>query len=532
FDLIQNKVKIPTKLRQDFTCFTIHYFFNNLQASHYDFLNDLRQRALKIYSSKTIISSTIQDFDDFFYKENYSYFFDSVATAKTIIKNANKLNLNGNLSNYTIAEEESSLGKKLKQNPFSKIKSTERDYYTDENKLSTADIYICNTSSQEFKNLSKVFSRKTLTHEQYRSFVNSAYNSGYLIPISLKKLETTDVSGDFTSSKVKVLNFISDSEDIQDNFLKKVIELLSIKNKATFIKEMDKVIDIKNHSISLNPYGTRTTFNFDLILKDDNTREDCLVFIQGNQFYIKPPETTSDAGLGGISMEYLKKNILNKLPDKGRFNRSISNARKKAFGNFYKNTQDLTMRVYGSIKQKTKTELEQLVVKYKILSKTEATKKSVKDLIQLVEDCRTFKKYKKYNLLSVAKILSPSEFSLIFDGVPESLRTPIASSYLTELYSQLNNAPNVDMTLSGQFKSKTFGKEQLIMNKLSDIEILFFLASNYSIVKKWIKNSFIMGAYGIGSGTGIILLDGKKHTLGRGKAGILRRNPVFVKIGV
>jgi hypothetical protein len=50
-------------------------------------------------------------------------------------------------------------------------------------------------------------------------------------------------------------------------------------------------------------------------------------------------------------------------------------------------------------------------------------------------------------------------------------------------------------------------------------------------VKKWIKNSFILGAYGILSATGIVLLDGKKHTLGKGKAGILRRNPVFVKIG-
>jgi len=532
WDLIENKSKIGTKLKQDFTCLVTSYFFNNVSADHYDLLDNLKQKKLKISKTKVSISSTINDFDIFLYKENYLKFFDSVATAKTIVSNKSKLNIKHSFADYVVVEEESPLGTKIKLNPFSKIKLTEKNYYTDENKMTTADIYVCNTSSSEFKTLLKVFNRKTLTHEQYRSFINSAYNSGDLIPISLKELRTQDVDNNFVTSRVKVLNFISESDDVQDIFLKKIIELLGISNKTKFIEEMNKVIDIRNESINLNPYGTATTFNFDAYFSETKGKEEYNVFIQGNQFYIQPPGTSSHAGLGGVTMEYLKEQILNKLPERGKYNRVISNARKKAFGNFYKNTQDLTMQVYGSLKNKDVKELENLIIKYKVLSRSQVSKKSKKELIEIIEGIRTFKKYKKYNLLATAKILSPSEFSAVFNDIPESLRVPIASAYIEELYSQLSRVPKVDTTLSGEFRSKTYGKEKLIMNKLSDIEILFFLASNYNIVKKWIKNSFILGAYGIASGAGIILLDGKKHTLGKGKSGILRRNPVFVKIGL
>jgi hypothetical protein len=531
WDLIENKSKIATKLKQDFTCFVASYFFNNSAADHYTLLDILKQKNLKI-DEKVSLSSDLDNFDIFLYKENYLKFFDSVATAKTIVFNKSKLNIKHPLTSYVVAEEESPLGSKIKSIPFFKIKLTEKNYYTDENKMTTADIYLCNTSSTEFKTLLKVFNRKTLTHEQYRSFVNSAYKSGDLIPISLKELRTQDVDNNFVTNRVKVLNFISESEDIQDTFLKKVIELLGISNKTKFIEEMNKVIDIKNESINLNPYGTRTTFNFDAYFNETKGKEEYDVFIQGNQLYIKPPGSSSDAGLGGVTMEYLKEQILNKLPDRGKYNRVISNARKKSFGNFYKNTQDLTQAVYGSLKNKDVKELGNLILKYKILHRNQVAKKSKKELIELVEGIRAFKKYKNYNLLATAKILSPSEFSTVFKDIPESLRVPIASAYIQELYSQLSKVPKVDTTLSGEFRSKTYGKEQLIMNKLSDIEILFFLACNYNIVKKWIKNSFILGAYGIASGAGIILLDGKKHTLGKGKSGILRRNPVFVKIGL
>lgn len=532
WDLIENKSKIGTKLKQDFTCFITSYFFNESSADHYTLLDILKQKKLKISKNKVSLSSNLDDFDIFLYKENYLKFFDSVATAKTIVFNKSKLNIKHPLASYVIAEEESPLGSKIKSIPFSKIKLTERNYYTDENKMTTADIYLCNTSSSEFKTLLKVFNRKTLTHEQYRSFVNSAYNSGDLIPISLKELRTGDVDNNFVTNRVKVLNFISESEDVQDIFLKKVIELLGISNKTTFIGEMNKVIDIRNESINLNPYGTATTFNFDAYFSETKGKEEYNVFIQGNQFYIQPPGTSSHAGLGGVTMEYLKEQILNKLPERGKYNRVISNARKKAFGDFYKNTQDLTMQIYGSLKNKDARELGNLIIKYKVLSRSQVSKKSKKELIEIIEGIRTFKKYKNYNLLATAKILSPSEFSAVFKDIPESLRVPIASAYIQELYSQLSKVPKVDTTLSGEFRSKTYGKEQLIMNKLSDIEILFFLACNYNIVKKWIKNAFILGTYGIASGAGIILLDGKKHTLGKGKSGILRRNPVFVKIGL
>lgn len=548
-DIVNPKVKVPTKLKQDFTCFVLNYFIENSNSTHYDLFDDLRQKKISIDRTKLSISSNITDFDIFLYhnESSYSKFFDSVATAKTIIKHKQKLGIKYPLSSYIIAEEESAMGKKLKAKSFDKIKVNERNYYTDENKLTTADIYLCNTSSEGFKTLLKVFNRKTLNHEQYRSFTNSSYKSGDLIPISLKELRPIDVGNDFTSNRIKVINFISEpqNDDVQDNFLKKVIELLSIKEKSKFIDEMNKVVDIKNESVNLNPYGTRTTFNFDLVLKiDDNNnpiKEDHLVFIQGNQLYIKPPGTSSDAGLGGVSMEYLKEQILMKLPDRGKFVRAISAARKKAFNDYYESTQDLTTSIYGSIKSMKKDQLIKLMVdfdkkypKQRIFEEISDVKSlSTQKLIEKIESIRTFKKYKNYSLLSKAAILSPSEFKSIFDGIPNNLMVDIARVYIEELYSQLKRVTKIDTSLTGPFLSKTYvTKEKTIINKMSDIEIIYFLACNPGIVKKWVKNAFIMGAYGISSASGIILLDGKKRTLGKGKMGVVRRNPVYVKIGM
>ena len=548
-DLINPKIKIGTKLKQDFTCFVLRYFIENSELNHYNLLDGLRQGKVSIDTEKISISSEINDFNIFLYhtEDSYTKFFDSVATATTIIKNKQKINIKHSLSNYLIAEEESSMGKTLKGNCFDKIKLNEKNYYTDENKLTTADIYLCNTSSKPFISLLKVFNKKTINHEQYRSFTNSSYLSGDLIPISLKELRTVDVSDDFATNRIKVVNFISEptNEDVQDTFLKKVIELLSIKDKGKFIIAMSKVIDVKNESINLNPYGTRTTFNFDLILKNDENnspiKANYLVFIQGNQLYIKPPGTSSDAGLGGVSMEYLKDQILMKLPDRGRFIRAIRDARIKAFNSYYQSTQDLTMDIYGSIKSMDKEKLIELIdnfnkkyPKQKIFNKiTDIRPLSKNQLIEKIENIRTFKKYSKYSLLSKAAILSPSEFKSIFQGIPANLMVDIAKVYIEELYSQLKKVPNIDTSLSGHFVSKTYGtKEKTILNKLSDIEIIYFLACNPGVVRKWIKNSFIMGAYGISSAAGIILLDGKKHTLGKGIKGIIRRNPVYVKIGM
>lgn len=549
-DLINPEVDISTRLKQDFTCFVLSYFIKHPNSTHYELFDKLRQNKVRIDKTKVSISSTINNFGVFLYhnKKSYGKFFDSVATAMTIIKNKQKLGIQHQLTNYVIAEEESTLGKKLKEQPFNKIRLNEKNYYTDENKLSTADIYMCDTSTQEFKTLLNVFKKKTLNHEQYRSFINKSYKSGDLIPISLKELRFVDVNNDFTTNRVKIVNFISDPEndDVQDHFLKKVIELLSITDKNRFITEMNKVIDIKNDSINLNPYGTRTTLNFDLIIKVSSEngkpiKQDHLIFIQGNQLYIKPPGTSSDAGLGGVSMEYLKDQILMKLPDKHKFIRQISNARKKAFGDYYKSTQDLTASIYGSIANMSKDELIKLVVKFqrtypkqKIFKNlTELKSLSKQKLVEKIETIRMFKHYKNYSLLAKGAILSPSEFKAIFDTIPNNLMVDISRVYIEELYSQLERVPNIDTSLTGAFVSKSYGtKEKTILNKLSDIEIIYFLACNSNIVKKWIKNSFIMGAYGVSSAAGIIILDGRKHTLGKGFSGIARRNPVYVKIGM
>lgn len=350
-----DSVENDTSLRQDFTCFCCRYFFTatGRDRDPFVFYRKLLEGELTI-DSKLDLSKTrnISDFNRYLYPNLVEDLLDSVATAMTITVNKNKLKIKGSLANYTIAEESSKLGKSFKEDRFKVIKRNEKNYYAAADKLTTADIFLYNPQGmapdddannvQDFNDFKR---QKNLTHNKYVEYMNKAMNSGYIIPISLKKLEKKDINRlGIVSSKVSIINSIGNeknayNEKIVDPFLKKVIQILNIDNKADFIKELKKVINIKKETIKLNMYGTRATFDFEAEFKGEN-KETYDVFIQNNQIYIKPPGSSSNSGLGGVTLEYIKKHIIRQYP-RGNYFDVLLNTRKYAFDQAFNYTYNL-----------------------------------------------------------------------------------------------------------------------------------------------------------------------------------------------
>lgn len=339
FELINSSHSNTTQEKQDFTCYAVWYFFNNSNHSLYDFYEHLKQTSnlFENNKSKLFVSSSSSELKEFSLLENYSYILDSVAVAKTLIKNSSKLNMQGSLSLYCVAEEDSAMGIKYKSLPFKKIALTEKSYYNAPDKLTTADIFIFNPKAEGMKTLSRVFNQSTLTHLQYQKFMDEAYRRGDIIPVSLKQLTVPTISDNLTTNLIKVIG--SPEEDVDDNlkdpFFSTVLHLLSISDRNKFVKEMNDIIEIDNNSFDykLAEVG-RTKFNFDIkLVKYDNSFKYSKyeAFLQSGQIYIKPEGTGSASGIGGIARDYLNDHIVKSLPEKNVFFRSLIKIREDAF---------------------------------------------------------------------------------------------------------------------------------------------------------------------------------------------------------
>jgi hypothetical protein len=571
-----------TTLRQDFTCFVIDYFFNN-ESNPYEFFNKFLEGELAVNKKKISISSNFNDFFAYLYPNNFEDLLDSIATALTIKKNSSKLKLK-NLTNYIIAEESSMYGNNFKKEPFEIIRKNESNYYSASDKMTTADIFLYNKANKpsNMEDYYSVIANKDLTHNTFSKYITKSMVNGYIVPISLKKLTLNDVGNDLTSSKVKIINIAEQRSDgyedeITDPFLLKVVELLSIQNKSKFIEEMEKVIHIKNETIKLNMYGTRATFDFQAKFKKDTETYD--VFVQNNQIYIKPPNSTSNAGLGGVTLNYIKEEILNELP-RVEFFKKLKLERHKAFEKSFNVEVNILDKKIGALD--TKDKLKSIIKKYKIverkykdpqgiqrlieecvnrlnlsnkkqqeknrdeLRKNLKNKKindiidhmsttqkkygwSADEMIKIIKDAKIIKKYAETPLLKYAKILSPSEYAKIFASIPENQRDDIAVAYVMNLEEGIEGSINSDFAQNNRFIESRFEavkdgtlrfltpkeREELIYSKLSSLEFLYYIGCNDQYVKKWIKNALIMGIYGIASASGIIVMNGKNIKLGK-----------------
>jgi hypothetical protein len=112
-------------------------------------------------------------------------------------------------------------------------------------------------------------------------------------------------------------------------------------------------------------------------------------------------------------------------------------------------------------------------------------------------------------------------------------RGQLLSKYAQEMKKKMKSGvPNLQVS---QFRSLESDPKK-VASKIFQFEMLFFVLSNQSIIVDWVKNSFIMSLYGIASGRGKIIFDGKNIKLGEfGRTALKKQsllNPIYLKIGM
>jgi hypothetical protein len=147
-------------------------------------------------------------------------------------------------------------------------------------------------------------------------------------------------------------------------------------------------------------------------------------------------------------------------------------------------------------------------------------------------------------------LMSPGDLSTVFAQIDESLRPLIARRYIEAITSHmggkareiLNDFENefeskkdfLKNTKPNQAKVQFSNNTKIFFEKLSSYEMLYLCSANEDVVKKWIKNSFIMSVYALAAAYGVIIFNGRRYQLKNGDTTfvkITRKNPIYVKIG-
>lgn len=473
-----------TSLKQELVCLAVSFFFRYPSKNIFHF-HEYIKNSSNFNSKNFKSSSSSDDLNKFASTNNYKYIIDSCGVALTLLHNRSKINLN-NLRDYVIAEESSGYGKLFKDDPYKKIKDNPQKipgYFTSSDKLMIADIFLLNTKHKQYDiTLSVINNPETnLSHEQYRKFMNKSFREGAIIPISLKQLAPQNVDQNLVTNRIKIVGSYNEGKDkksIEDDYMMKVIELFNTKSKKIFFEKMKKVIDIKYKTAdfmkSNNP--PQAEFKFDTSFKvGEKNKKTYRFWISQQQIYIIPEGTTSYSGLGGISSDYMFENVIKKLPGNYKYMREIESYRDSVFGAEKKDAFGNSARSLADI-----TKLEQF-----LKSKTN---------------------YQRGQLLS---------------------------KYAQEMKKKMKSGvPNLQVS---RFRSLESDPKK-VASKIFQFEMLFFVLSNQSIIVDWVKNSFIMSLYGIASGTGKIIFNGKNIKLGEfGRTALKKQsllNPMYLKIGM
>lgn len=490
--------KLSTKIRQEFTCIAINYVFSNDNPTIYDFLFDMEMGNVDI-PKNVKISNQMSAFEEFSYNQNFMYISDSFATAKTLFRNKSKLKLNKDISSYKIAEESSA--QHLKENPFQRIDKTESNYYNKSDKLTPADIFIYDTTDRKYKKMMFIFNKKDgkLTHNQYRHFMNRCLMVGSAIPISLKQLVTDKIdstNNNFITDRFKIVGSynLKNPETggryttIEDEYMKAVMELFDTQNKTNFIKKIDEMIHIEFNKVDLGIHKKQIDIKFKTEFRKGKFKEYKLWFTSG-QIHIMPKQTTSNSGLGGITRDYLFRNVILKLPRKASFISKLVKARKNTIGGVF-NAKGITNSNIKSGKILTESDFKSII----------------NDL-------------KKHNISN--------------DDIKD-----ILFSYVEKLSDDiLKKTPNFNFDGKEDIFRKISKKIDDYAQKMSMLEMAAYVVSHEQIVYDWIKDSFIMSLWAAASSTGLIVFDGKHVNLKglsarqRIKKTGNRLNPLYVKIG-
>lgn len=210
---------------------------------------------------------------------------------------------------------------------------------------------------------------------------------------------------------------------------------------------------------------------------------------------------------------------------------------------------NLVKKIYSKSELNKHTQLVNVVVQLKLLDKNTAIKMTVKELADLVSDAKAYKALKNYPALMKSDLLSPGSLHKIFLSIPQELRPIIAERYIVNITKHMGGKSREILNdYQKEFASKkdflknintgngkvTFSENtSVFFERVSSYEMLYLCSANESVIKKWIKNSFIMSVYALAAAYGVIIFDGKKHKIGDAEqfGKMARKNPIYVKIG-
>lgn len=417
------------------------------------------------YSAKKIIEKCGNDGKLYEYHHESSNFVD-------FIKNNSKQDKN---RCFTMMENyQKSLGKR---------------FFSESNKLSTADIYLVKKNQVEKiktlinQKVKMMGGNKLLNPRHYLEIITQLYRSKIMFPVSLKQVKDSN-------TPFSILNYNSvylhENKEDDDWFLSEVRFLMQLsKNKAAFEKYLNELISIEN--LTPNNYKLNLTtqyFNFTYeIKKPDKKIKHLNYFIEllpgSGSVLIKPgkqggpSETTSQTGEGQVTL-----NVFNEMTNHPSYRTSFS----KAYNDLIKNR----ISILNEIDDENSV-AKQIMRKVGLLTKD--------DYLKIITSLKTKPNKTKF-LFKYADFLIEKE-------IPKTLTKKIKDKY--KLIKQKKGGDVISDRNLDQFR-----------NLLLNLEFLFFISANQSNIKELVKKKIVMSMHSAASGRGYLLLSSSR--MARGKA--------------
>ena len=367
-------------------------------------------------------------------------------------------------------------------------KSIGKKFFSESNKLSTADIYLVKKNQRQ--NIEKAINQKVkivndtkiLNPRHYLELITQLYRAKIMFPVSLKKVKVSN-------PPFSILNYnsvyLQENKEDDDWFLTEVRFLMKLsKNKKEFEKYLNDLISIE--SLTPNNYKlSLITQYFDFtyrIEKPDKSIRHLNYFIEllgSGSVLIKPgrqggpSETTSQSGEGQVTL-----NIFNRMSNHPSYRTSFS----RAYRELKKNRID----ILNEIDDKN-TQAKTILKKSKLLSKDE--------FIKIIESLKNKRNRSRF-LIKYADYLLEKE-------IPPTLTQSIKNKY--KLIKPRKSGDVVADRNIDQFR-----------NLLINIEFLYFLSANQSNIKELVKKKIVMSLHSAASGRGYLLLSSSR--MARGKA--------------
>jgi hypothetical protein len=368
-------------------------------------------------------------------------------------------------------------------------KSISKKFFSESNKLSTADIYL--VKKNQTKNIETLINQKVrilnnnklLNPRHYLEIVTQLYRAKIMFPVSLKQVKDSN-------TPFSILNYNSvylhENKEDDDWFLTEVRYLMQLsKNKTVFERYLNKLISIEN--LTPNNYKLNLTtqyFNFTYnIEKPGKTIKHLKYFIEllpgSGSVLIKPgqqggpSETTSQTGEGQVTL-----NVFNEMSNHPSYRSSFN----KAYADLIKNRIDILNQIVPE-----NSEAKQIMRKVGLLTKD--------DYLKIITSLKT-KENKSRFLFKYADFL-------IEKKIPKTLTKKIKDKY--KLIKSKKDGDVISDRNLDQFR-----------NLLLNLEFLFFISANQSNIKELIKKKIVMSMHSAASGRGYLLLSSSR--MSRGKA--------------